>query len=123
MDYLCIGSNGFAQVGSPDFFEKNEVEMKFLMEYLIGNHPIPEEFTTICWYKEKWFRHDFGDYSEIVLIYNDRILEDWEEYDPDKFNRFWDWFNEVESVNLESEIISQRIKDKYLILTKLKNTG
>jgi hypothetical protein len=123
MDYLCIGSNGFAQVGSPDFFEKNEVEMKFLMEYLQTNYPIPEDFKSICWYKEKWFRHDFGDYSEIVMIYKDRVLEEWEESDPDKFDKFWDWFNDIESVNLESEIITKSIENLYMESMRLKNTG
>jgi hypothetical protein len=123
MDYLCIGSNGFAQVGNPEFYQKNEIEMKFLLEYLHTNHPIPEEFKTICWYKEKWFRHDFGDYSEIVLIYKDRILEEWEESDPDKFDKFWDWFNEIESVNLESELITKSIENLYLESMRLKNTG
>ena len=123
MDYLYIGSNGFAQVGSPDFSEKNKIEMKTLMEYLGNNHPIPEEFNTMCWYKEKWFKHDFGDYSEIVLIYQDRILEDWEETIPDKYDRFWNWFNEIESVNLESEIITRNIEAKYLESLKLRETG
>jgi len=58
MDYLCVGSNGFAQVGNPEFYQKNEIEMKYLLKYLSTNYPIPEEFSGICWYKEKWFRHD-----------------------------------------------------------------
>jgi hypothetical protein len=123
MDYLYIGSNGFAQVGSPEFYQKNEIEMKYLMEYLQNNHPIPEEFSTICWYKEKWFRHDFGDYSEIVLIYKDSLVEELEESDTDKFDRFWDWFNEIESVNLESELITKSIEHLYIESNKLKNTG
>jgi len=60
MDYLCIGSNGFAQVGSPEFCQKNEIEMKYLREYLLTNHPIPEEFKTICWYKENGFIMTLG---------------------------------------------------------------
>lgn len=114
MDYLVIGSNGFAQVGSPDFLEKNEIEMKYLLEFLQTNHSIPEEFTTMCWYKEKWFCHDFGNYSEIVLIYKDRLLEEWERLEPEKFDRFWNWFNDIESVDLESEIITQSIEAKYV---------
>ena len=54
MDYLAIGSNGFAQVGCTDFYEKNKVEMKALMEYLEDSFLIPEEFWNICqvWCKE-----------------------------------------------------------------------
>jgi hypothetical protein len=35
MDYLNTGSNGFAQVGSQDFYQKNKVEMRVhrLFEY------------------------------------------------------------------------------------------
>jgi hypothetical protein len=97
--------------------------MKYLLNYLNTNHPVPEEFSRICWYKEKWFRHDFGDYSEIVLIYKDRLLDEWQESDPDKFDRFWDWFNEIESVNLETEIITRNIEAKYLESRKLSETG
>lgn len=114
MDYLVVGSNGFAQVGRPEFYEKNKIEMKYLLEYLKDNYPILAEFSRMCQYKQKWFSHDFGNYSEIVLIYNNRLLEDWEESDPDRFDRFWDWFNIIESINLESESLSTTIKNMYL---------
>ena len=123
MDYLVIGSNGFAQVGSPEYLEKNQVEMRVLLEYLTTNYPILEDFAQMCFYKVKWFQHDFGSYSEIVLIYNNSILGDWEDEQTELFDRFWDWFNTVESVNLESEQLTQCIKDKYLASIKLKNTG
>lgn len=113
MNNLYIGSNGFAQVGDPDFYHKNKVEMRILMEYIERNYPIPEEFSAICQYKVKWFNHDFGAYSEIVLYYNDHLVEQWEENEPDKFNRFWNWFNEVESVNLESDVLSEEMKFQY----------
>ena len=97
--------------------------MKFLMEYLQTNYPIPEDLKSICCYKEKWFRHDFGNYSEIVLIYKDRILEEWEDEEDERADKFWDWFNEIESVNLESEIITRNIEEKYLQSRKLRETG
>lgn len=113
MDYLVIGSKGFAQVGRPDFYEKNKVEMKVLMEYLENNYPIPEEFYHMCEYGVKWFTHDFGRYSEIVLVYNDYILNQWNDNAPEKFNRFWNWFNEIEGVDLESETLNQAISKTY----------
>ena len=119
----CRVINGFAQVGSSDFFEKNAVEMKYLLDYLQTNFPIPEDLKSICWYKEKWFRHDFGDYSEIVLIYKDRVLEEWEDEGDERAEKFWDWFNEVESVNLESELITRNIEAKYLESCKLAKSG
>jgi len=114
MDYLCIGSNGFAQVGRPDFYEKNKVEMRILMEFLQKNYPIPEEFWHMCDYRVKWFTHDFGRYSEIVLVYDDYILNQWDEVNPDKFNRFWNWFNMIEGVDLETEAITSAIKTSYV---------
>jgi len=113
MDYLVIGSNGFAQVGSQDFHEKNKIEMKVLKEYLRNIHPIPEEFWHICAYRVKWFDHDFGRYSEIVLVFDDYTLAQWEEDNPDKFDKFWNWFNDVEDVDLESESINQAIRGAY----------
>ena len=113
MDYLVIGSNGFAQVGDPEYFKKNKIEMKVLMDYLENNYPIPEEFWHLCDYRVKWFSHDFGRYSEIVLIYDDYILNQYEEDNPEKFKRFWDWFNMIESVNLESDYLNNKISKTY----------
>ena len=113
MDYLVIGSNGFAQVGDPDYFKKNKIEMKVFMDYIENNYPIPEEFWHICDYRVKWFSHDFGRYSEIVLIYDDYILNQYEEDNPEKFKRFWDWFNMIESVNLESDYLNNKISKTY----------
>jgi len=113
MDYLTIGSNGFAQVGRPDFLEKNQVEMRVLLRYLVEKYPIPDEFAFMCHYKVKWFTHDFGRYSEIVLIYDDYILDQWDQENPDKFNRFWNWFNDIESVDLESDYLTNDIRAMY----------
>ncbi len=123
MDYLVIGSNGFAQVGNREYLIKNQIEMRILLEYLTNNFPIPDELSNMCIYKVKWFQHDFGSYSEIVLVYNDSILEEWEYEKPEIFDRFWDWFNTIESVNLESEQLTQSIKNRYLESIKLKDTG
>ena len=106
MDYLVIGSNGFAQVGRPDFHEQNRIEMRVLLEYLQNNYPIPEECWHMCEYCVKWFDHDFGRYSEVVLVYDDYILNQWDEEDPEKFDRFWNWFNEVEGVDMESDSLN-----------------
>ena len=121
MDYLVIGSNGFVQVGYPDFHEKNRIEMKVLLEYLQNNYSIPEEFWHMCYYKVKWFNHDFGMYSEIVLIYDDNILNQWDENDPDKFNRFWDWFNDIEAIDMESDYLTGAIKARYQNVKKLQS--
>lgn len=40
-----------------------------------------------------------------------------------RIDRFWDWFNEVESANLESELITKSIENLYVESMRLKNTG
>ena len=95
--------------------------MRVLLEYLENNYTIPEEFRHMCEYRVKWFIHDFGRYSEIVLIYDDHIFDQWDEDNPDKFNRFWDWFNDIEAVNLESDYLHNEISSRYqAYLTKIK---
>lgn len=113
MDYLCVGSNGLAQMGQPDFRLKNTAEMAVLMEYLETQHPVPGEFSFMCSYKVKWFRHDFGNYSEIVLYYNDLILEEWQITDPGRAERFWGWFYRVESVDLGADEITRLISLRF----------
>ena len=122
MEYLYIGSNGFAQVGEPDFHMKNKAEMRVLMEYLENHHPIPEEFLSMCCYKVKWFQHDFGAYSEIVLLYNDQLLDNWQDTDNAKYERFWAWFMDVESANLESDFLCKEIESCYFQMISELNT-
>lgn len=117
MDYLYIGSNGYAQVGEPDFHMKNKAEMAVLLDYLKTNFPIPSEFAGNCFYKIKWFQHDFGSYSEIVLMYDDQLVEQWEISDPERSERFWKWFIQVESANLESDALTEEIDSQYVKMT------
>jgi hypothetical protein len=117
MDYLVIGSNGFAQVGDPDYFTKAKIELRILFEFLQTNYPVPEEFASKAYYYIKAFNHDFGTYHEVVVIFDDlylSTLEDSElESDNEMFNKFWEWFNSVESVDLESEDLTGQIQQAY----------
>ncbi len=74
MDYLVVCSNGFAQVGDPDYFSKAKIELRILLEYFQANYPVPAEFTTRVYYSIKAFNHDFGTYHEIVVIFDDQCL-------------------------------------------------
>jgi len=119
MDYLNVGSNGFAQVGDQDYFAKSKVEMKYLLELLRDKFPIPEELGSLCFFGIKYFPHDFGTYMEIVLHYDDIAISD--EYDDDDEENeydlhgiFWCWFNKVESFKLETDEITEVIRAKYL---------
>lgn len=118
MDYLVVGSNGFAQVGDPDYFTKAKIELRILHEFLQANYPVPEEFASKTYYCIKAFNHDFGNYHEVVVIFDDQYLSTLEdsELEPDTalFDKFWNWFNFVESVDLESEELSGQIRHAYL---------
>ena len=117
MVYLVVGSNGFAQIGNPDYFTKAKIELRILFEFLQANYPIPDEFASKAYYYIKAFNHDFGTYHEVVIIFDDlylSILEESElESDNELFNKFWEWFNSVESVDLESENLTVQIQQAY----------
>lgn len=118
MDYLVLGSNGFAQVGDPDYSAKNKIELRILLDFFKENYPIPEPFINMAFYSIKAFLHDFGTYHEIVLIYDDCKLSGWEsselDLESDLFDQFWDWFNSAEAADMESVELTDKIKEAYL---------
>ena len=117
MDYLVVGSNGFAQVGDLDYFTKAKIELRILLEFLQAYYPVPDEFASKAYYYIKAFNHDFGTYHEVVVIFDDlylSTLEDSElESENELFDKFWNWFNSVESVDLESEELTGQISQAY----------
>ena len=117
MDYLVLGSNGFAQMGDSAFYEKLKIEMRVLLDYFHSSFPIPQKFKTLAYYSIKTFQHDFGDYQEIVLWddrdYIDSLEESEIESDNEFFDLFWAWFRVIESVDLESDQLTNQIKETY----------
>ena len=117
-DYMCVGSNGFAQVGSPDYLRKSDVEMKFILHYIRTNFPVPLPLQDYAGYRVKSFAHDFGTYHELIVKYNRRKIEEWECSEKEEENAldalFWEWFGQVESIDLETEEITEQIKQLYL---------
>lgn len=118
MDYLVIGSNGFAQMGDSAFYKKLKVEMKVLLDFFHHNYPIPRKFKTWTYYSVKTFNHEFGDYQEIVLWYDRDHIEALEaseiESDHEVFDLFWTWVRVIEGVDLEDEQLTNQIKDAYI---------
>jgi hypothetical protein len=118
MDYLVLGSNGFAQMGDSAFYKKLKIEMRVLLDYFHSSFPIPQKFKTMAYYSVKTFQHDFGDYQEIVLWYDrdyiDSLDESEIESDNEFFDLFWTWFRVIESTDLESEELTNQIRDAYL---------
>ncbi|BBE16096.1 hypothetical protein AQPE_0233 [Aquipluma nitroreducens] len=117
MDYLVLGSNGFAQMGDSAFYKKLKIEMRVLLDYFHSSFPIPQKFKTIAYYSVKTFQHDFGDYQEIVLWYDSDYIDSLEESeiesDNEFFDLFWTWFRVIESVDLESDQLTNQIKETY----------
>ncbi len=125
MDYLVVGSNGFAQVGDPDYFTKAKIELRILLEYFQANYPVPDEFASKAYYSTKAFSHDFGTYHELVVIFDDQYLSALEEskieLENELFDKFWDWFNTVESVDMESEELTRQIRQSYQKTLDIEN--
>lgn len=131
-DYLVIGSSGFAQVGKPDYWDKQEVEKNYLMRYVPLQVPCPADMEPITHLKWKSFEHEFGVYHELVLYYNRDLVEDWEyQYNEfidgmgtipeeqameyrEKHERFWRYANALESVELDTEQVMIQCNEIYL---------
>ena len=117
MDYLVLGSNGFAQMGDSAFYKKMKIEMRVLLDYFHSNFPIPQKFKTLGYYSIKTFHHDFGDYQEIVLWYDRSNLDSLGESEIESENEvhevFWSWFRVIESADLESDELTDQIKEAY----------
>lgn len=92
-DYINIGSTGLAQAGQID---KQRKEGKYILEYVNKNYPVPEGYSSFAHYSFKSFPHDFGRYSELVIVFDVDAVE----AEPDK-HKFWDWVNEIESIDFE----------------------
>jgi hypothetical protein len=117
MDYLVLGSNGFAQMGESAFYKKLKIEMRVLLDYFHSSFPIPQKFKTLAYYSIKTFHHDFGDYQEIVLWYDRSNLDSLGESEIESENEvhevFWSWFRVIESADLESDELTDQIKEAY----------
>jgi hypothetical protein len=117
MDYLVLGSNGFAQMGDSAFYKKLKIEMRVLLDYFHTTFPIPLKFKTMAYYSAKTFQHDFGDYQEIVLWYDRSYFDTLEaseiETENEVHDLFWSWFRVIESADLESEELTDQIKEAY----------
>ena len=99
------------------FFAEAKIELRILLEFLQANYPVPDEFAPKAYYYIKAFNHDFGTYHELVVIFDDQYLSTLEESELESvnelFDKFWNWFNSVESVDLESENLTGQIRQAY----------
>lgn len=119
IDWIYIGSNGFAQIGDDLYPDKNRAEKAIIFKILEENPQlqVPKEFEGIAGYHWKAQSHDFGTYHDLAIRFNDGYissLEDSEsEEDNQKFDRFYEWVNNVESFDFETPEITERCENKY----------
>jgi hypothetical protein len=87
MDYITIGSIGFAQLGEGDYFNKREVEKKVLNEIIEKelNILIPDKFKDICFITIKKFLYENSSYDEVCLVYDNVYLEKLNDKFEEKF--------------------------------------
>lgn len=119
IDFLYIGSNGFAQVGDPLYHEKDLAERRVIFQILEENKElhIPDEFSAVAEFSWRGQHHDFGVYHDLNVKYNDTVVSRWEdselEEDNAKHDRFYEWINLLESFDFETPEITERCEQKW----------
>lgn len=104
-DFLVLGANGFAQLGTEDFEAKNKIEDSVLLE-IIELHPIflvPEKYKEKTSFKIETFQYGSNYYTGLILIFDTN----------DSTEEFWKWANIVEQYDFEQEIITEYCQKKF----------
>jgi hypothetical protein len=57
--------------------------MSYLVNLINEKFQVPEQFTFTCFFDKKSFLHEFGTYHEIVLYFNDDLLDEWKDSDDE----------------------------------------
>lgn len=74
-EYLELGSTPCdekcAQVGTANYRSRARIEASAYIHLLERVLPIPEELSGYNDDRIRWFPHDFGDYCEVVIYYDD----------------------------------------------------
>ena len=109
-DYCVIGSIGFAQVGTGEYFAKEKVEKQVILEIAQTNplFKIPEKLQGKARLSYKSFPHDIGVYYELCVIYDLDI-----ENDGYQETLLWDWINRMCEFDFESEEILEKCQSIY----------
>jgi hypothetical protein len=139
-DFVNIGAIGFAQLGSEDYYAKRLIEKSVLLKYIENQTEIfniPDEFKGMCFFCSKRFPYENSSYDEIVLSYDDSVVDDWEtehdelkettdfendedsDYFETKYTRFWDFVNKCESIDLETDELMEQCRLQYAETLKL----
>lgn len=75
-DFLTLGptpaEESCAQVGTPDYVRRTRIETGAYIDQLIRQFGQPPGLNT---FRVKRFPHEFGDYHEVVITYDDAVEE------------------------------------------------
>ena len=114
-NYITLGSIGFAQLGSSEYYAKRTIEKQVLREF-IETLVVPEEFSGACIGIKK-FQYEDSSYDEVVLHYPTWIenkSDDWhEDYDEEFTERWVAFMNEMESVDFETPELVAKCTELY----------
>jgi hypothetical protein len=94
IEYMTLGptpcAEDCAQVGQPDYYAKSRNECERYRKQLEATFPIPEN--VVGWFRIKTFPHDFGDYREVCVMYDDRdeASIDWALHVESHTPEYWD---------------------------------
>lgn len=58
-----------AQLGAEDYLSQHQIELKALINQLY--RVFPDAIDEGLYFRKKWFSHDFGDYAEVVVWFDD----------------------------------------------------
>ncbi len=103
-----IGSTGFAQVGTNDYWEKQKFEGKWLLTYFENNFIFPDGIF-LAWTSHP---HDFGTYHELTIYYSAKFKTE-KEIDTD-----WKFINQVEDIDLD--VLEEKINEDWLMLKSIE---
>ncbi len=109
---LTIGSIGFAQLGADDYYDKRQIEKQVLKD-LLETPTFENKFMDLCKIKIVKEPYEYESYDEIAIVFNCHKMYELEESDEERFNEFWEWVNELEAFDFESEELMEKCERLY----------
>ena len=109
---LTLGSIGFAQLGTEDYYEKRQVEKKVLSG-LLETPTFENKFPDLCRIKILKEAYEYDSYDEVAIVFNCDKVDALEESDEERFNEFWEWANGLECFDFESDELVEKCEKLY----------
>lgn len=99
---IHIGSTGFSQFGTPDYYEKQKFEGKWLINYFIENFTLHPRLS-LQWKRQPY---EYDSYWDLIVYYyeNDNISEE-------EMDAIWASINQLEEFDIES--LEQQIQEAW----------